>query len=108
MALDEAVTRIPSVETPQNAPSAIREFYEDGCGNGTLLTIEAWRNRCPHSCWRNPRRRHAHINRPESRNPLGEEGDGDLFAGAAAEINADRSLRCVVLQAPAVLSPAAM
>jgi enoyl-CoA hydratase/carnithine racemase len=37
------------------------------------------------------------INRPESRNPLGEEGDGDLFAGAAAEINADRTLRCVIL-----------
>jgi enoyl-CoA hydratase/carnithine racemase len=37
------------------------------------------------------------INRPESRNPLGEEGDGDLFAAAAAEINADRGLRCVIL-----------
>jgi enoyl-CoA hydratase/carnithine racemase len=37
------------------------------------------------------------INRPESRNPLGEEGDGELFAVAAADINADRSLRCVIL-----------
>ncbi len=37
------------------------------------------------------------INRPESRNPLGEDGDGELFAAAAAEINADRNLRCVIL-----------
>ena len=37
------------------------------------------------------------INRPESRNPLGEEGDGDLFADAAARINADREVRCVIL-----------
>jgi len=37
------------------------------------------------------------INRPESRNPLGEEGDGDLFAEAAARINADREVRCVIL-----------
>ena len=28
------------------------------------------------------------INRPESRNPLGEEGDGPLFAEACAAINA--------------------
>ena len=27
------------------------------------------------------------INRPESRNPLGEEGDGPLFADACAAIN---------------------
>jgi enoyl-CoA hydratase/carnithine racemase len=37
------------------------------------------------------------INRPESRNPLGEEGDGQLFADAVQEINADRDLRCVIL-----------
>ncbi len=37
------------------------------------------------------------INRPESRNPLGEEGDGDLFAEAAAKINADRDVRCAIL-----------
>lgn len=37
------------------------------------------------------------INRPESRNPLGEEGDGELFAGACAVINADRDTRCAIL-----------
>jgi len=37
------------------------------------------------------------INRPDTRNPLGEEGDGELFADAAANINADRDLRCVIL-----------
>jgi enoyl-CoA hydratase/carnithine racemase len=37
------------------------------------------------------------INRPESRNPLGEEGDGELFAGACAAINADREIRCAIL-----------
>ncbi len=37
------------------------------------------------------------INRPESRNPLGEEGDGPLFAEACARINADREVRCVIL-----------
>jgi enoyl-CoA hydratase/carnithine racemase len=37
------------------------------------------------------------INRPESRNPLGEEGDGELFADAAARINGDRNVRCVIL-----------
>jgi len=37
------------------------------------------------------------INRPESRNPLGEEGDGDLFAEAVGRINADRDARCVIL-----------
>ncbi|MBI1261477.1 MAG: crotonase/enoyl-CoA hydratase family protein [Rhizobiales bacterium] len=37
------------------------------------------------------------INRPESRNPLGEPGDGDNFAAAAARINADRDVRCVIL-----------
>ena len=37
------------------------------------------------------------INRPESRNPLGEEGDGELYAAAAARINEDREVRCVIL-----------
>ncbi|HEV2561771.1 MAG TPA: crotonase/enoyl-CoA hydratase family protein [Rhizomicrobium sp.] len=37
------------------------------------------------------------INRPETRNPLGEEGDGELFAAAAARINADRDVRCAIL-----------
>jgi enoyl-CoA hydratase/carnithine racemase len=37
------------------------------------------------------------INRPDTRNPLGEEGDGELFADAAARINADRDVRCVIL-----------
>ena len=37
------------------------------------------------------------INRPESRNPLGEEGDGALFADAAARINEDREVRAVIL-----------
>ena len=37
------------------------------------------------------------INRPESRNPLGEEGDGALFGEACAAINADRDVRCAIL-----------
>jgi len=37
------------------------------------------------------------INRPETRNPLGEAGDGDAFAAACAAINADRDVRCVIL-----------
>lgn len=37
------------------------------------------------------------FNRPESRNPLGEDGDGDLFADAAQRINSDREVRCVIL-----------
>jgi enoyl-CoA hydratase/carnithine racemase len=37
------------------------------------------------------------INRPQARNILGEEGDGALFAQAAARIDADRSIRCVIL-----------
>jgi len=37
------------------------------------------------------------INRPESRNPLGEEGDGALFSEAAARINDDREVRAVIL-----------
>lgn len=37
------------------------------------------------------------INRPESRNPLGEEGDGEMFAEACQSINADREVRCAIL-----------
>jgi len=37
------------------------------------------------------------INRPESRNPLGEEGDGELFGEACQHINADREIRCAIL-----------
>ena len=37
------------------------------------------------------------INRPESRNPLGMDGDGDWFSDAVAKINADRDVRCVIL-----------
>jgi enoyl-CoA hydratase/carnithine racemase len=37
------------------------------------------------------------INRPASRNPLGEPGDGERFAEAAARVNADRGVRCVIL-----------
>jgi len=37
------------------------------------------------------------INRPETRNPLGEEGDGEVFAEACARINGDREVRCVIL-----------
>ena len=37
------------------------------------------------------------INRPESRNPLGEEGDGERFAAAADRINQDREVRCAIL-----------
>lgn len=37
------------------------------------------------------------INRPETRNPLGAAEDGDLFADAAARINADRDVRCAIL-----------
>ncbi len=37
------------------------------------------------------------INRPDVRNPLGEEGDGQLFAEAATRINEDRDVRCVIL-----------
>lgn len=39
------------------------------------------------------------LDRPASRNALGNPGDGDWFAAAAARINADAALRCVVLQA---------
>ena len=37
------------------------------------------------------------INRPETRNILGEVGDGPLFAKAAADINGDPAIRCVIL-----------
>lgn len=37
------------------------------------------------------------INRPESRNPLGEANDAENFSEAAARINSDRSVRCVIL-----------
>jgi len=37
------------------------------------------------------------INRPESRNPLGEEGDGERFTEAAAKINGNRGIRCAIL-----------
>lgn len=37
------------------------------------------------------------INRPEARNPLGMADDADNFSAAAARINADRDVRCVIL-----------
>ena len=37
------------------------------------------------------------INRPDRRNPLGLIGDAELFASAAAKINADDGLRCVII-----------
>jgi enoyl-CoA hydratase/carnithine racemase len=37
------------------------------------------------------------INRPESRNPLGEDGDGERFTEAAADINGNRGIRCAIL-----------
>jgi enoyl-CoA hydratase/carnithine racemase len=37
------------------------------------------------------------INRAESRNPLGHDGDGDAFAQATARINADRTIRAAIL-----------
>ena len=37
------------------------------------------------------------LNRPESMNALGAPGDGDQVAAACAEINADQTIRCVVL-----------
>ena len=37
------------------------------------------------------------INRAETRNPLGHDGDGEAFAAAAARINADRAIRAVIL-----------
>jgi enoyl-CoA hydratase/carnithine racemase len=46
--------------------------------------------------------KHGHIatltmNRAESRNVLGEPGDGALFAEAAAAINGDTDIRCAIL-----------
>lgn len=37
------------------------------------------------------------MNRPEERNPLGMNGDGDNFADACARINDDNDVRCVIL-----------
>lgn len=37
------------------------------------------------------------INRPESRNILGETGDGAMFAEAVSGLNADGDIRCVIL-----------
>ena len=37
------------------------------------------------------------INRPASRNPLGQAGDGERFRAAANAINADKNLRCVIM-----------
>jgi enoyl-CoA hydratase/carnithine racemase len=37
------------------------------------------------------------INRPEARNPLGEEGDGALFEKQCGAINANHDVRCVIL-----------
>ncbi len=37
------------------------------------------------------------INRPDSRNALGEPGDGDVFAAAVEDLNADRAIRAVIL-----------
>jgi enoyl-CoA hydratase/carnithine racemase len=37
------------------------------------------------------------LNRPESRNPLGADGDGELFQEAARKINNDRTVRCLIL-----------
>ncbi|HNS88322.1 MAG TPA: enoyl-CoA hydratase-related protein, partial [Parvularculaceae bacterium] len=37
------------------------------------------------------------INRPESMNALGEAGDGDAFENACRQVNADKSVRCVIL-----------
>jgi enoyl-CoA hydratase/carnithine racemase len=37
------------------------------------------------------------MSRPESRNALGEDGDGDLFADACSRVNLDRDIRCAIL-----------
>ena len=37
------------------------------------------------------------IDRPASRNSLGEEGDGEVFADICARINGDRGIRCAIL-----------
>jgi enoyl-CoA hydratase/carnithine racemase len=37
------------------------------------------------------------LNRPEAMNALGAPGDGDVVAGVCDEVNADQSIRCVIL-----------
>lgn len=37
------------------------------------------------------------LNRPDQRNPLGEVEDAPLFEAAIAQINGDKSIRCVIL-----------
>ena len=37
------------------------------------------------------------LNRPDTMNPLGADGDGDAFAAACDAINADAEIRCVIL-----------
>jgi enoyl-CoA hydratase/carnithine racemase len=37
------------------------------------------------------------LNRPDTRNPLGQRGDGERFRLAAAAINANKDLRCVIM-----------
>ena len=37
------------------------------------------------------------INRPDTRNPLGQPGDGERFRAAATAINGDKNLRCVIM-----------
>jgi len=37
------------------------------------------------------------INRPQSRNALGEAGDAELFEDASRRINSDREVRCAIL-----------
>ena len=37
------------------------------------------------------------INRPDISNALGEAGDGEAFEAACQQINADRTIRCVIL-----------
>ena len=37
------------------------------------------------------------LNRPDSLNPLGHEGDGVAVTAVCADITADRSIRCAVL-----------
>lgn len=37
------------------------------------------------------------LNRPDTMNPLGAAGDGDVFAAACDAINADMDVRCVIL-----------
>lgn len=37
------------------------------------------------------------INRPDTRNPLGHQGDGERFRAAADAINGNKDLRCVIM-----------